>query len=139
MDHGKKTKYRVLLFQVRLNQVNANDCPTGFEPPSRGQKQEKGFCENTTKPATSFSFHDPKLSYHTWKDHSITVAVLITNTTFTTNQLLLQGGGLGSTIGSASSPIIPSSDYSPLPPASKSYHNTPPGKSFFVSSKIVFF
>ena len=27
--------------------------------PHRGQKQEKIYCEITTKPATSFSFHDP--------------------------------------------------------------------------------
>ena len=50
------------LFQIRLGQVNANHCPEGVIAHNRSQKQEKGYCENTIKPATSFFFHDPKLA-----------------------------------------------------------------------------
>ena len=33
------------LFQVRLGQLNVNNCPAGLEPPRRGQKEEKSYCE----------------------------------------------------------------------------------------------
>ncbi len=61
-DHGKKTKQRVpLYFHSSFScQVKVNKCPAGLEPTRRGQRQEKSYCENTTRPITSFSFHDPK-------------------------------------------------------------------------------
>ena len=43
-----------------------------------------------------------------------------------TNSYLFQGGGVGSTLGSASSPFIPSSDYSPHP-VMRTHHSDPPG------------
>ncbi len=36
--------------------------PTGLEPPRRGQKQEKSYCEYTKKPTTSDSSFDPNNS-----------------------------------------------------------------------------
>ena len=35
--------------QLLKGKVKFGDCPAGLEPPCWGQKQEKNYCENTTK------------------------------------------------------------------------------------------
>ncbi len=62
--------YGCRLFQVRSGYVKVNECPAGLEhyprrvrAPSWGYKQEKSYCENTKKPATSDSSLDPNIFY----------------------------------------------------------------------------
>ncbi len=45
----------------RLFQDRLGNGPAGLEPTHRGYKQEKSYCQNTKKYATSYSTHDPKL------------------------------------------------------------------------------
>ena len=51
--------------------------------------------------------------------------------------LHIQAGGVGSTLGSASSPFIPSSDFSPHP-TMRNIHNTSHGTVFFLVSRVKF-
>ena len=47
------------LFKVRL--CKCKWLPRRNSAPSRGKKKEESYCKNTTKPSTSFSFHDPEI------------------------------------------------------------------------------
>ena len=74
MERKRSSEYRrnsqqLLIGYFRLYQVNynINDSPAGLgnmlcsvRASRRDQKQEKSYCEFTTKLATSFSFPDPK-------------------------------------------------------------------------------
>ena len=55
------------LFQVRLGLKSVPQgqkiSPAGLEPPAESRKRRKSNCENTKKPATSFSSLDPNFLY----------------------------------------------------------------------------